>query len=64
MIAKMSGWKLVPDAPQRVGDCSLTNCYEWYKRMSGYGMLDMGQADYDEVNLAQHFMNLSGTYLV
>ena len=51
LIAKMSGWKFVPDAPQQVGDCSLTNCYERYKRMSGSGMLDMGQADYDEANL-------------
>ena len=42
LIAKMSGLKLVPDAPQRVGDCSLTNCYERYKRMSGSGMLGTG----------------------
>ena len=51
LSAKMSDWKLVPDAPQRVGNCSLTNCYERYKCLSGSGMLDMGQADYDEANL-------------
>ena len=39
LIAKMLDWKRVRDAPQRVGDCSLTNCYERYKRMSGSGML-------------------------
>ena len=27
LIAKMLDWKLIPDPPQRVSDCSLTNCY-------------------------------------